>query len=522
MLPILEAEPVRQLSLTVHTSDSQSEIIVLDSRGRLLQRSFGPQQTFTLDRGIYRVRVLTGSEFQEKSIALSGAPGDLQFPELAFASPVPLAGTTTSHEYHMDAANRESRAIHVADGAGSSLFFFVRDWTPPSETARHRITGNPAEGLSLYAVSANGERRICDLAKSGTTNAAGDPWAACSIEVNPGVYELRLELPGRAAFRQSFVASPGWQTQAFVFMRAYSTDDGPQWRADLSRTSVLLSQAKGFSPSESMLRVTELARMALATKRPVTAAEPGRSLMPSEMRTLLREKFVNPILGIYGAHLLLMEASIDFALLGEVVRNLRMLVSVHPDVEALALRVPGEPPPLPFEHPPMLRRSWSLIVDASVTRPLILADSLAARDMQESSEGPWHIWCSLPEAIGPGADPISLELSDIESAVAEDLGVMKHVRRKNEEASRRSEHWFLDAFREPKQWVEGLADKLASRGMYRPPAPENVELHIDDARMRSIAARFGMPSPQLKRTLTSLEGKLTLNPGAPNLKVDWK
>ena len=43
----LEAAAAR-LSLTVSTSDSQSEILVLDARGRPVQRGFGPKQTFEL------------------------------------------------------------------------------------------------------------------------------------------------------------------------------------------------------------------------------------------------------------------------------------------------------------------------------------------------------------------------------------------------------------------------------------------------------------------------------------------
>src|SRR5437867_4170282 len=185
MSPPLEAAAAR-LSLMVSTSDSQSEIIVLDARGRLVQRGFGPQHTFELEPGIYRVKVLTGTEFQEKSVVL--------------------------------------------------------------------------------------------------TDTRRDPWAACTIDVTPGVYELRLELPGGETLRQSFVASPNWQTQSFLFMRAYPSDTGPQWRADLSRTSVLLSATRGFSPNEAMLRTAELARVTLATKGPGERGQTNRRLMPDEMR----------------------------------------------------------------------------------------------------------------------------------------------------------------------------------------------------------------------------------------------
>lgn len=542
MSPTLEADPTARLPLTVSTSDPQSEIVVLDARGRLVQRALGPSHTFSLVPGIYRVKVLAGAEFLEKSIVLTETPRDpMRFEQVAFASPAPLAGTSASHEYHMEAANRESQVTHVFDGLGSSLFFLVRDWTPTAaESPRQRVTTHPAEGLSLYAVSVLGERKVCDLAVSGTRSAAwSDPWAACTIEVVPGVYELRLELPGGETLHQSFVASPDWQTQSFVFMRAYPSDAGPQWRADLSRTSVLLSQTRGFSPNDSILRVAELARMALATKRPGGRGQTDRPLMPAETRALLREKFANPFLGIYGAHLLLRERSVDVDLLRDVVRNLRAMLGRHPDVEALALSVAGEPLPLPFERPPMLRRSWSLVVDASVTQPGLVTESLAERNTGKFwAEGSWHIWRSSANAGNTDGDPDALGLSDVEAALAEDLGVMKHVRRMSRtgsttESARASrdttapeglspQEAFADGFAAAAPEIDDAPGISVGHRLRNPAPSEDVEVEIDAARLRSIVTRFGMPSTQVKRMLTALEDKLARSPDAPNLKVVLK
>ena len=524
MSQLLDAIPVARTALTIHTGDQQSEIVVLDSRGRLLERGFGPTRKFELEPGIYRVKVLTGEEFQEKSIVVTGAPLELRFAPVAFASPVPLAGTSTSHEYHMGAADTESRQIHLADGAGSSLFFLVRDWNPTSRPpSLERRSGHPAEGLSLHEVSANGQRKICDLAVAGRHNRNGDPWAACTIAVRPGVYELRLELPGEVPLRQSVVASKGWQTQSFLFLRKYTGDARAVWRADLSRTSVLLAGVNGgFSPNENSLRIAELARVALATTRPRSPSVEPRPLMPAEMRTLLRDKFGNPMMGIYGAHLLLMETPVDLPIFTEVVRNLRGLIPDHPDVEALALCAAGELPPKPFAHPPMLRRSWALIVDASVTQPAVVTQSLGAREMLAAAEGPWHIWRVEPEVIEKRiATGGALDLSEIEVALAEELGVMKGVRRSRQRSRNRSRSVLRDSI-VPK-------GTLASEGVDDAPGapdadiqPEDREVPIDVDRMRSIATRFGMPSMQLKRTLAALEHKLTNSSEAPNIRLLWK
>src|SRR5262245_52161227 len=152
-----------RLRLDVKTGDAQSEIIVLDARGRLVERGFGPARTFELEQGIYRVKVITGSESREKPVVLTEAwRGPVEFEPVAFVSPVPLVGTSTSHEYHQAAAESESQRTHVFDGSrDSSLFFLVRDWTPDHRRAtERRVIANPATGLSLYATAGGVDRKV--------------------------------------------------------------------------------------------------------------------------------------------------------------------------------------------------------------------------------------------------------------------------------------------------------------------------------------------------------------------------
>jgi len=537
MLPNRETSAER-LRLTVNTGEVQSEIMVLDARGRLVERGFGPEQTFQLEKGIYRVKVLTGTETQEKSVVLVETPSEpLRFAPAAFASAAPLAGTSTSHEYHVAAADSESRKIHVADGVGSSLFFLVRDWTPNAWNQAPRVTGNPAQGLSLHAVEGEIERHICDLAVAGErSRQGGDPWIACTIGVNPGVYQLRLKLPGGDTLRQTFVASPGWQLQAFLFVTEYPSEMGPQWRADLSRTSVLLSGTGGFSPNEEILRVAELAKVALAKKGP--RGQASRPVLPEEMRTLLRGKFDNPMLGIYGAHLLLLESRVDVPLLQLVVQNLRsMLGGAHPDVEALALRSVGSPSPQPFKYLPMLYRSWSLILDGSVTQPDLVTESLMRHEAEPAAEGPWCIdHTASTEMEEVAREP--LDLSDVEAALAEDLGIMKEIRRNTltapsegavagtTSAEKRASNLLFatlsdsalksDAGPQAYESLRGMVVRNEQRRV------SDVEVQIDDTKLRGIVARLGIPSTQVKRVLTNLEDKFTRNPQAPNLKVLFK
>lgn len=550
MLQPLEST-TETVPLAIQTGDSQSEILVLDSKGRLLIRGFGPDCTFQLEPGIYRVKVLTGTASQDKTVALT-APRTLHFEPIHFASAAPLAGTSTSHEYHMQAADQESRKVHVTDGAGSSLFFLVRNWTAPGSQAQPRVTNNPAEGLSLYAAGPEIERKICDLVSAGATNSTGDSWTACTVAVNPGVYELQLVLPSGEILRKPVVASGGWQTQSFLFVRLYVGPEGPEWRADLARTSVLLAGVEGgFDPNEAILRAAELARQRLARR---TLDEPGdntvRPLLPEDMRNLLRGKFDNPMLGIYAAHLMLLERSLDLALFRDVVGNLRSMLLEHPDVEALALYGQFTSAPGVFKNPPMLSRSWFLITEASVDHPDLVSDWLAQRSVGNVlTQGAWHVLRaeqlsdtdavdvpmpstyqlrqamdtsraspedSLAVGVGeeegaaetitpsepypmqaisqPGMPARNLHLTEIESAVAEALGIAKRIR-----------------------WSEMQGTQTAQQG-----TTENIEEDMDPARLRGVATRFGIPAPQLKGVLSGLERKLNSNSSVPNLSVKYK
>jgi hypothetical protein len=253
------------------------------------------------------------------------------------------------------------------------------------------------------------------------------------------------------------------------------------------------------------------------------------------MRTLLREKFENPMLGIYAAHLLLLEGSVDGELFQEVVRNLRALLGrQHPDVEALALRAPGEATPLPFENPPMLSRSWSLVVEATVTQPSLVTESLDQRRAGKClADGLWHILRSAPEGADV-SDPNVLGLSEIETAIAEDLGVMKNIRRISQTSTMTSalvrptrpplmglprQPAFADQFSAVLRDFEEAPAASVDDDLPDTDVPKDVEVEIDQGRLRSLVTRCGIPATQMKRTLISLEEKLTRNPNVPNLKV---
>jgi hypothetical protein len=498
--------------LVVDAKDAQSDILILDSKGRLVERGLGPVQAFTLEEGIYRVKVVTGKEVQERPVILTGEDTKrVEFEALRFASPIPLDWTSTSHEYHMEAAARESRHVHVRKGTGSSLFLFVRDWTPPAQyTPSQRAATHPGTGLSVHSVTGSGEAMIADIATQGVFDLNGDAWCACTIEVDPGVYELRLALPTGEVLHQGIVASPGWQTQAFLFVRDYPAPvEGlsGERRADLARSSILMVRGTGFSHGAADSRLTELARVALATTRPTAEPARERRLVPDEVRNLLEQKYDNPMLGIYGGHLLLLEAEPDLALLTIAVSNLRLLLGrPHPDVEALALRTRSLAQIAVLDDPPMLRRSWALMVDADADRPDLIADALSSRVSTDFwLEGPWHVWRTRPV---PEDASLDTGLTDLEVSLAHYLGLPQRAR----SAARAGPLGKLEDVKDmlSRQVLTGLAtsglralDSLAS-GLRDAGMPA-----IDSQSMRRINKQLNLSQAQLSGVLRSLENKLS-------------
>jgi hypothetical protein len=415
--PMSSAEGVEKVTLRVRTADRESEIYVVDGHFELAARGKGSVESFQLDPGIYKVKVRSGFEAQEAHVVLRPGEKEVEktFAAIEFASPAPLDHTSKSHDFHVDAAQRESREVHVHAGRGSSIFVFAREWTGPTRTSgAPAVTGNPAAGLTLLRTDG---ALVADLGAEAALTADWDPCAGCSIALDPGEYLLRLKLPSGETLEQTVVASRGWQTQLFLLLREYGTgpqgalDGGETKRmADLVSSSILLAPlGLGFTADSQELRQLELARLGLANERLV--------LPDDAVNELLAGKFENPMLGIYGAHLLLLDDKRrDDRLLHLVIANLRRLLGrEHPDVEALALAVHGSPGSYVFHTPPMLQRSWKLIVEASVRSPDVLhPHSLASRVSSHLlSEGPWLLWLGPVPSRGGVADRCDAELAEV-------------------------------------------------------------------------------------------------------------
>jgi hypothetical protein len=152
---------------------------------------------------------------------------------------------------------------------------------------------------------------------------------------------------------------------------------GFQLVPDLSDLAMVFDRiSQGFNPQREDLFVEETVRKGLMI---------GCNYVDTPtMSDLLSGKFENPMLGLYAAHLLLLEPSPKLELIHYVIQNTaRMIGEQFPDVVALTAAYenragldtqPGYANELSkkicqLSGPPLLTRSWELLVDATKRLP---------------------------------------------------------------------------------------------------------------------------------------------------------
>ncbi len=352
------------------------EIFVIDGANNVVARGV---QTLSaeLPLGIYKIRYQVGARVVDTMDELPPGQGDhwALVPELTVTTPVPLLPTSTGGQpTSAETAMAWSKEVHVSHGRGSRIFVFVNA----------RTTTPASNGVSDLTIRTFGGEKITPLSQSK------DGCLGCTIELDPGNYLLRVAGPGSSSIEQSIYAADGWQTQ--VFVPVAQSDD--QAIPDLSESAVLMAPIElGFQPDLQTLRWIEAARQSLASGRgaaaPVKALKLGveqaagiqkLAVDESTLREILRAKFLNPMLGIYGAHLMALKPKPNLDLLREVVGNLQKLVGEHPDVTSLLLYLKDErAAQLTYPQPPMLRSSWSLIVRNSTKLGIVPARSYSAQ-----------------------------------------------------------------------------------------------------------------------------------------------
>ena len=355
------------IELTVQAADRGTEIFVVDSGLRRIASDVGALKQ-AVSPGIYKIRFRSGQSQIDKLIEVKPDVDSMKVegPSVQFSSAAPIEQTSTNREYHKNAACELSLSpARERPGRGSGLFVFVRDLLP-------NAVSEPWEGLSIHQIDGKFVAKLSD----GVCNAKKQ-YGGLNLEVDPGIYRIRVDTGQIGTFEMFAVTAVGWQTQYFAMTDDFPAAEAQVRRASLRSSTIMMApQGTGYNPLSEYNRLAEIFRIALQSGRNVLTA--------NEMIRLLKEKCENPMLLIFGAHLLVRLRPINHPLLNEVIRNLEQRFAFHPDVKSLLLR-PGAGTPAPdlaFPEPPMLRSSWDLIVRGSRRRmrlvpPGSVADSVA-------------------------------------------------------------------------------------------------------------------------------------------------
>jgi hypothetical protein len=346
--------------LNVKADDEIADIAVYDGNMNVVSKGVGAL-TEALPAGLYRIKIRVGAETDEKLAALD-RDQTVEFDQVPFASSIPLNNTIKTHEYHVAAAQQASQVVRKQLGTGASIMVFAREWSPEG----NRSSGNPAQGLSLLDPA---ETVLSEIWKEADVrnDADRDASAGWRADVTPGSYFLRLELndADKTVLMRPIFVSPGHQLQLFCLLGNHIVDEGGERntirRADLAAAAMVISPYGSFNPDDRLARLSELACNSLSR---------SRGLLPQSLiDDLLADKFDNPMLGLFGAHLLLRDRPDDTHLFRVVTDNLlKMLGPDHPDLQTLWWqRQDGNPIGDGRLHVlPMLRASWDLAVERSI------------------------------------------------------------------------------------------------------------------------------------------------------------
>jgi hypothetical protein len=398
-----------QIPFRVNTMDEGTEIHLINGWYQRVDEGVGTLETM-VSPGVYTVKLKAGKAIKEIPYFVQEGTTEvvIEAPDLRFSSPAPLSGTKTAREYHKDATQQLSSHVQHHRGTGSEIFVFVRDLDGRGRSI-------PTKGLQLCTLGGSVLVDLEEVAETGRGRGTDELnlWAGCNIAVDPGPYRLRVKIKGVGTFEETVYASPSWQTQVFLIRRPFIEGRGGR-RADLTNASINMAKlGRGFDPWNRINRSTDLARQALANHNP--------SLVPENaLRDMLDDKMENPMLGLYGAHLLAMSDELQERLLTTVVANTsRALGEDHPDIKALDIRLAqlglSTSRPTNIEVPPMLRASWDCVVEESIENEKILPRGSLARQIADRTwgNGAWLVW-QQPPGFRPDDDADTEDdLSDV-------------------------------------------------------------------------------------------------------------
>lgn len=379
------------------------EFSVLDSRFIELGAGVGDLR-LDVPAGIYEVRERFGDSVETYLITVRADEPFRRSSRHAIPTVAPAtAGSTTSHENHFAAAAEASQSLAGADGPPSGVVLMSRALRGHSAGV---TSGAPPVSL-----------RTLDGRPVPITDRweSGPDFSVTSGRLDPGVYVLRTARPGEPSFEQAVVLCRGWQT--LVFFPEGRQGPEPE-RAAVHMCPLPLTW--GHDPHSQLVLEAALAGL----------AEGRLDISDADINDLLMAKFMDPMLGIVGAHALLVSRNPRMGLFDHVLRNLNALVPDHPDVAALSQLSSLAAPPEYFSasEPPMLLPSYrKALLPANLSNQWAIVDGSPLERCAAAlvERGVWFTWYaeelpSPPSAPAyPGSPPPPL---DWESGAEREIG----------------------------------------------------------------------------------------------------
>jgi hypothetical protein len=454
-------------TLKVWSAHDAVEVSVLDGSFGIVAEGTGDLEA-RLAPGIYEVQLRVGPAQERRLVKLEpgvlheersqladpNTPTDPDALQLAVPSAAPVDRTSTTREEHMHAAFKASSALAQSD-ASSGVVLMVRNLRD-SKASFDRVL---AHRVSL--VDAN-------LRPVAVARSFGQEWATAVAPLQPGGYAFRVEPPGISTAGPTFQpiwATDGWQT--LVFVANTETGLAPD-RAAVHMTRMDDPWQPGSDRRDIDLGL-EAARWSLRQGRP--------GISPRLLRLLLETKFRNPMLGIIGAHVLLLEAKPSLRQLDTVIGNLANLARDHPDVRALTWMLEDAKGARPgrvaggagISWPPMLLASYTAAIHRDAYGPGAVVNGSPAETLAAHLvvTGIWTSWQhpTAEEGEGTRGGVLAGTTGELDPAVARVL-----------------------------EYVDAVA---ARRGQ-----PRDVLLAKLDERQCAIGA--GLPTAVVRRALTQL------------------
>lgn len=389
-----------------------AELVVLNHRLEPVVKGVGTLEPLELPPGLYDVQATVGGAKAYYMVRLT--PGgsvaveasDWNMEDVRFSSAAPLTGTSTTHEWQTDPAEKWSRqTTWTSSGAGSPansrLFIFVRTLDP----REHR--GHFAQGLELLDCDG---RLITKLEGPAVQAKPESGWMAFCADLPAGPYILhRRQGSGVRPRYQPLYLCPEWETQVFV----------PSGRQpSLRKLSLIYARrGEGFVPDDSQDKAAEAVLAGLRRGCNLATAE--------QMRNLLEHKLERPWLGVLAAHAMRLQSpggtadsrtgrdrsqaatyqEKDAGLYRKVVERISALLPNHPDVQALRLVFRESNPSFPF--PPLLQSGLFLArqLETELGVDFIPADSLTDCALDRLyANSVWTGWGPLARAPQPLAE----------------------------------------------------------------------------------------------------------------------